>query len=325
MSQFDNSTHTFSLRKVLSIAVPCSFGWACTYFSTDILRAYSYGLFLWLPFVIGATSTLMYGHKKQEPDKKIRNNAYLTLLIFCIGLLIFAWEGIICLIMAAPIGLLLTYLGYLVARIFLPNMSNNGTRAAGTLLLLSVPALMAFEGKAVKDDDLRSVTSSVKINATPEKVWDNVIAFPRLGEPTELIFKTGIAYPIDATIKGSGVGAVRRCNFSTGSFVEPITVWDEPRLLKFSVEEQPASMKEVSFYDVRPNHLHGYWISKEGQFKLTKLPDGHTLLEGTTWYVNKIRPGFYWTMWSDFIVHKIHNRVLQHIKEQVEVQEEYKK
>lgn len=325
MSQVDNSTHTFSLRKVLSIVVPCAFGWACTYFSTDILRAYSYGLFLWLPFVIGATSTLMYGYKKLEPNKKIRNNAYLTLLIFCTGLLIFAWEGIICLVMAAPIGLLLTYLGYLVARIFLPNMSDSGTRAAGTLLLLSVPALMALEGKAIKDDDLRSVTSSVKINATPETVWENVIAFPKLGEPTELIFKTGIAYPIDATIKGSGVGAVRRCNFSTGSFVEPITVWDEPRLLKFSVEEQPAPMKEISFYDVRPNHLHGYWISKEGQFKLTKLRDGYTLLEGTTWYVNKIRPGFYWTIWSDFIVHKIHNRVLQHIKKQVEAQKEYEK
>jgi hypothetical protein len=319
------SAHSFPKQKILSVLVPCSFGWACTYFSTDVLRAYSYGLFLWLPFVIGATSTLIYGHKKQEPGKKVRNNAYLTLLIFCIGLLLFAWEGFICVIMAAPIGLLLTYLGYLVARIFLPNMSNNSARAAGTLLLLSVPALMSFEVKALKDDDLRSVTSSIKINATPEKVWKNVIAFPRLGEPTELIFKTGIAYPIDATIKGNGVGAVRHCNFSTGSFIEPITVWDEPRLLKFSVEEQPAPMKELSFYDVRPNHLHGYWISKEGQFKLTKLRDGHTLLEGTTWYVNKIRPGFYWTMWSDFIVHKIHNRVLEHIKKQVEAQKEYEK
>ncbi|TAH01426.1 MAG: hypothetical protein EAZ16_11800 [Sphingobacteriales bacterium] len=77
-------------------------------------------------------------------------------------------------------------------------------------------------------------------------------------------------------------------------------------------------MKEISFYDIHPTHLHGYWVSKKGQFKLTKLANGNTLLEGTTWYINKIKPDFYWTIWSDYIVHKIHNRVLEHIKQQTE-------
>lgn len=80
------------------------------------------------------------------------------------------------------------------------------------------------------------------------------------------------------------------------------------------MDSQPEPLKELSFYSIHPNHLHGYWVSKQGQFKLTRLPDGHTLLEGTTWYINKIRPGLYWTIWSDYIVHKIHQRVLEHIK-----------
>jgi hypothetical protein len=42
------------------------------------------------------------------------------------------------------------------------------------------------------------------------------------------------------------------------------------------------------------------------------------LLEGTTWYENKIKPAFYWNIWSDFIVHKIHKRVLSHIKSESE-------
>jgi hypothetical protein len=177
---------------------------------------------------------------------------------------------------------------------------------------------MAFEDVKPHKEALRSVTTSIIINAAPEEVWKSVTSFPQLQEPTELIFKTGIAYPINATLNGSGVGAVRHCNFSTGSFVEPITVWEEPRLLKFSVEEQPTPMKELSFYDIEPTHLHGYWISKEGQFKLTPLANKRTLLEGTTWYVNKIKPDLYWTLWSDFIVHAIHERVLQHIKGQAE-------
>lgn len=319
MTETNNLTEKISKQKLLSIALPCLLGWTFAYLATNVFRDYGFGLFVWLPLVLGATSTLILAHKNSVPRKQLRNNAYLTLLIFCLGLLAFAWEGVICLIMAAPIGFVFTYFGFLIGFHFSKSTLKGQTPTAIILLMLSSPSLMAFEDTIKETDDLRSVVTTIEINATPEKVWKNVVSFPQLKEPTEFIFKTGIAYPINATIAGQGVGAVRHCNFSTGSFVEPITVWDEPRLLKFSVDEQPEPMKEISLYDIHPNHLHGYWVSKQGQFKLTALPNGHTLLEGTTWYVNKIKPGFYWTLWSDNIVHKIHNRVLEHIKTQAEL------
>jgi hypothetical protein len=49
------------------------------------------------------------------------------------------------------------------------------------------------------------------------------------------------------------------------------------------------------------------------------MTEANNPTEGTTWYVNKIKPGLYWTLWSDNIVHKIHNRVLEHIKTQSEL------
>ena len=61
-----------------------------------------------------------------------------------------------------------------------------------------------------------------------------------------------MACPISAEIEGKGVGAVRHCIFTTGAFVEPITVWDEPNTLAFDVTEQPPPMKELSPYDIRP-------------------------------------------------------------------------
>jgi hypothetical protein len=135
--------------------------------------------------------------------------------------------------------------------------------------VLSVPAFMAFENLGGSTERLRSVTTSIEINAKPAIVWKNVIEFPPLEKPTEFIFKSGIAYPINAQISGQGVGAIRHCNFSTGSFIEPITVWDEKKLLKFNVDSQPEPL---------------------------------------------FKPDFYWTIWSDFIVHKIHERVLEQIK-----------
>ncbi|RZK67544.1 MAG: hypothetical protein EOO95_02610 [Pedobacter sp.] len=58
----------------------------------------------------------------------------------------------------------------------------------------------------------------IEINASSEQVWKNVIEFPQLNEPTEFIFKAGVAYPVRAVIEGKGVGSVRKCQFSTGDF-----------------------------------------------------------------------------------------------------------
>ncbi|MDQ3278720.1 MAG: SRPBCC family protein [Bacteroidota bacterium] len=313
MKVTNSKTKQLNRRALIAVGLTSLLCWGFSFLGTNVFRDYALGLFIWLPLVLGTTSTLLYGYNHTTEKRRLFGISMWTLLVFCLGLLVFAWEGIICLVMAFPIGVFFTWVGHLLGFELLRSKVRN-TSATIILFFLSVPSLMAFENLKQDKEEVRSVTTSIAINATPEQVWKNVVAFPQLKEPTEFIFKTGIAYPINATIQGQGVGAVRHCNFSTGSFVEPITVWDEPRLLQFSVEQQPEPMKELSFYNIHPNHLHGYWISKRGQFKLTQLSDGRTLLEGTTWYVNKIKPDLYWTVWSDYIVHKIHRRVLENIK-----------
>ena len=169
--------------------------------------------------------------------------------------------------------------------------------------------------KSVPQAAVFEVRSAVEIAASPERVWKHVVSFSDLPEPEEWYFRAGVAYPRRARIVGSGAGAVRYCEFSTGPFVEPIQVWDEPRLLQFNVTANPEPMHEWSPYaKVLPKHLHGYLISKRGQFRLTALANGHTLLEGTTWYQHGLWPATYWRWWSEAIIHRIHLRVLNHIR-----------
>ncbi|MSR43657.1 MAG: hypothetical protein EXS19_06450, partial [Pedosphaera sp.] len=62
--------------------------------------------------------------------------------------------------------------------------------------------------------------------------------------------------------------------FSTGPFVEPIEIWDEPRLLRFGVTKNPPPMEEWTPYkNVHPPHLDGFLASERGQFQLIALPD----------------------------------------------------
>ena len=272
---------------------------------------YGIALFILTPIFIGAGSTILYGISKGITKREAWLISRVTLAVFTIGLLVFAIEGLICIAMAAPFGLLLTWVGSLIGHAVLDRSPQNAPSVI--LILFCIIPSTAFIEKDITPA-LTSVVTSIEIDAPPNVVWKNVIEFPQLKEPTDFIFKTGIAYPINAKIVGKGVGSVRHCNFTTGSFVEPITVWDEAKLLKFDVVEQPAPMKELSFWDIDAPHLHDYFVSKQGQFKLVALPNDKTLLEGTTWYYHNIKPAAYWQLWSNYIIHKIHIRVLNHIK-----------
>jgi hypothetical protein len=85
------------------------------------------------------------------------------------------------------------------------------------------------------------------------------------------------------------------------------------------VTQNPSPMREWSPYiDLHPPHLDGFLVSHKGHFLLTPLPDGRTRLEGVTWYVHSLWPASYWRLWSDFIIHRIHLRVLNHVKQAAE-------
>ncbi len=283
---------------------------------TSVFQDYGWSIFVGLPFCMGFLSALIYSFREERSLRLCITVANSTVLLVGFGFLIFAMEGIICLVMAAPIALGIATMGgamgYAVQKNF---WWRNQSATLFCSVILLVPAMMSLEHAVPPALALLEVKSLVIIDASREKVWRNVVTFSELPPPTEMIFKLGVAYPIRAEISGCGVGAIRHCNFSTGPFVEPIEVWDEPSLLKFSVTKNPEPMQEWTPYrEVHPAHLDGYLESRAGQFRLVSLDGGRTLLEGTTWYHHRLWPSVYWKLWSDHIIHTIHLRVLDHIK-----------
>jgi hypothetical protein len=298
-----------------SMVVVGTLGVVTTLFSVKGLGDYGWGLFVGLPFTMGMVSVMIHGARQKRSMVSCIFVSMLPVLFTGIGLFGLAVEGIFCLIMASPIALALAIFGGLIGYAIVEQWHRRVGSAALCVIFASVPLTMGFEKQAGETPPVYSVTSSVVINAPAETVWANVIAFSEIPDQRELLFHTGIAYPIKARIDGAGVGAVRHCIFSTGEFVEPITFWEEPQVLRFSVAQQPEPMEELSPYPrLNTPHLHGYLRSHAGEFRLTTLPDGRTLLAGTTWYTDQIWPSPYWKLWSDYIIHHIHLRVLNHIK-----------
>lgn len=304
----------------LAVGVILLFGLGAIFLGAQLLKQYGWGLFVGLPFSLGLIAALLYGYHR--PRSLGRSLLVAILAIVLLGVLIFAtaMEGLICLAMAFPLAVGLAMMGALVGY-YLQRRPGamQDTPATFLLLVLMTPSMMGLERGAPHEPPLIAVRTAVEVNVPPEAVWRHLIAFAELPPPREWLFRLGIAYPVRAEIMGEGAGAVRHCVFSTGSFVEPIEVWDAPRLLRFSVTSNPPPMAEWTPYaNIHPPHLNGFLVSKRGQFFLTPLPNGTTRLEGTTWYQHNMWPAGYWQLWSDYMIHRIHRRVLNHIKAETE-------
>jgi uncharacterized membrane protein YhaH (DUF805 family) len=307
---------------MVSIALTTIIGLVCLSLSTLVIGSYGWSLFIALPFCMGLFAVLLHSYHEPRSFGSCMEVSIMPIVILGGVLLAIAVEGIICLIMAAPIAMLVAMLGGSIG--FVIQAHHWGTRnkpaMLSAILLILPSAFLGEHAAALKPPDF-VVRSAVEINAPPEAVWHQVIAFAEIPPPQELLFRAGVAYPIRAEMSGSGVGATRLCIFSTGPFEEPITVWDEPHLLKFSVSKNPAPLNELSPYkNIHAPHLHGYFISHGGQFSLTALPGGRTRLEGTTWYQHTMWPATYWSWWSNYVIHRIHMRVLNHIRDRAESQ-----
>jgi hypothetical protein len=304
----------------LSLLLTVPFGIAMTVLGVKVLMNYGWGTFVALPFMMGFAAAIVYGVRQPRSLRSCISVACLSVGLVGVALLALAFEGLFCLIMAAPLAFPIAILGgacgYLVQR---TRWSHREAPAFLSLVLIFAPAIQVAEHVVAKPAPVYVVHSYLDINASPETVWKQVIAFTEIPPPTEWLFRAGIAYPIRAEMIGSGPGAERHCIFSTGAFVEPIQIWDEPRQLKFSVTSNPPAMQEWTPYrHVEPPHLRGFLASEGGQFLLTPLPNGGTRLEGTTWYQHGLWPAAYWRVWSDVIIHRIHMRVLRHIRDEAE-------
>jgi hypothetical protein len=304
----------------LAVLLTVAFGAAATALGTLELAHYGWSLFVALPFCLGLGAVLLYGYHRPRSYGRCLIVSIISVLLLGLALLAVAVEGVICLAMAAPIALAIAAMGATIGYVI--QRRPETMQPAPTMMLvliLAVPGLMEAEHAASPQPPLFAVRTAIEINAPPESVWHQVVSFAEIPPPEDPLFRLGIAYPTRATIDGRGVGAVRHCVFSTGVFVEPIEVWDEPRRLKFWVAANPAPMQEWTPYaEIHPPHLKGFLISRQGQFLLTPLAGGRTLLEGTTWYEHNMWPALYWQLWSDTVIHHIHLRVLRHIKRQAE-------
>ncbi len=228
---------------LLAILIPLPVAAVMVYFGTHILRDYGWSLFVGLPFVLPMLSVVIYGNRQRCRGRFVcRSAGSGSLWRASVGRP--AFEGVICIVMMLPLALPIVVLGLMVGYLIVeygPGQPGELTRLPLILILLAVlPAMTGAEHIVKPEPLLFTCETSIVVDASPEASGGMWSASPTLIRQTSGFSDTGLGYPLCARIEGTGVGAVRHCEFSTGAFVEPIEVWDEPGSAVRSDEQSPA-------------------------------------------------------------------------------------
>ncbi len=302
-----------------AIAVAVVLGAGIGFLTRSFWERYGLAIFAVLPFLEGCVAALLVGRYRGATIGRAIGAANAGLLIGSFAVVLFAWEGIVCVVMAAPILVGMASLG----AAFAFALENRIRRPRALMASYAVFAPLALYSGASSSNgwDSRCVQTSTIVRAEPEKVWPFCVALDRIADPSEPLLLVGIAHPI-RVVSGAGVGARRECVLTTGTMIERISAWEPGKVLQFDVKFTPETMKETNpFGTIHPAHLSGYYECIRGRFDITPLGRGLTLITGTSWYRQRLGPAWYWGLWSDEVVHEIHRSVFAEIARRVKSRE----
>lgn len=234
---------------------------------------------------------------------------------------LFGIEDFICLLVLAAPFFILGTIGALIYRI----VQINRQKSKGKLLtLVLLPFLFAPIEEYIKSpSDIYNVKSEVIIDATPEKIWNNIVEVQTidLKEYNSGFFNSiGIPRPISATVDKKEIGGQRIGNFEGGlMFIETITEYEENKKASFDIKIDPSTVRQKVFDQ---HVLNGnYFNFVDATYELTELKNGQVKLTLSSSYQLTSTINFYGKFWGDIILIDFQDRLLNVIENRCETKE----
>lgn len=279
------------------------------------MGAYGWGLFVATPFLVGLITGFIVNRGVLRSAAETFYAVAAAGLLGTLALLMLALEGLMCVVLIAPLAIGLAAIGGFIGRAAAKRLIDPRQPFYGIALL---PLLFLLD--AAMPPDLPIATrAAVTIDAPPEAVWSSLTADRPVREKPGLVGLAGLAYPVAGRIVGEGVGAHRHGKFSTGTADERVTVWQPGRALAFRVTRQPPAMEEMSPYrKLQTPHLVGYFDTGETRFDLRPLPGGRTRLTVRAGHVLRIDPVLYWGPIARWAIGQNVARVLRDVRRDAE-------
>ncbi len=279
-----------------------------------------------IPFVLGMVPLLLSGAEYLVRWSKVCITPCVTVTACFIGMFITELETLLCLVLfAIPFFALAVAGALMVAQVrlyFVKRMrGQRKNKAILSVSLLVLPFILApLEQHIGKPTRYSRVVSEVIIDATAERIWNNIVAVPTI-KPEEYtggaFHALGIPRPLRATVTQWAVDGQRTGYFEGGlQFSETIRTYVPNKTIAFTITTDPQHVPD----DVFQQHvLTGKTFSfVDATYTLTPLPDGRVKLALASGYTLTSTINAYGQLWGDLILKDFQDRLLTVIQHRCE-------
>jgi len=261
-------------------------------------------IFFCLPFAAGFVTAMVARHKG------ILFASLILGVIFCFGpLLATGKEGLICVLMAAPliaVGLAAGAWGGFLIRKYVIDKARHPKVLTMMIFLMAPLFLMGANSAEAPSRSPRThtVVTTMVVDAPPEKVWQEIRSLDSLSSSKSFLMIMGLPVPQRCVIQGEGVGGKRICYFDQGYIEERITEWQPPNSMKLEITASTLPL--------------GPWLGfKEASYEV-KRENGKTLLTRSSTIISRLAPAWYWTGFERLGVETEHRYLFEEFKKRIE-------
>jgi hypothetical protein len=299
----------------IGVIMPALVAAAVAWLSIYRLRQYGLVLFVGTPLVLGFMSTAIIRFAGKQRFAICADLAGLSGFLLLLGFLGTGSEGLICILMALPLGLPLVLIGVVAAYLMFHRARRPPAPAIGVLLLVMAVAAVG-ESRVQRRAPRFQRSDSLIMNASPSEAWRAILTTESLPVPDDWFLRTGVACPRSARIVKAGAGGERVCTLSTGEYVEAIEIWEPEKRIRWRALSTPPPLKEVNPFhsEISPPHLQGFYEADAGEILIERIGASTVNVTRKTWYRHNLYPVVYWKQWCDFGAARAHQFVLREWK-----------
>lgn len=294
------------------------FGWRN---AEGLLSTLSLGFLLIVPVALGALMVYLGPRQLRTTWPYAIFGPWLPSALFFIAALITLLEAAICLVMAAPIFFVGTSIGGVIMCAVLRfiearNPDSRAQHYALTLLLIAPYLFGPIESQFRVEASIRTVHTQIVVNASVEKVWQNIIRVPKIRDDEQRfsIFQLfGLPKPVEATLSQDGIGGMRDASYDNGlRFVETVVEWNAPRMFRFTIKVDPKSPAPFNMIGGKAFDVI------DATYVVEPQANGSVLLH--LYSTERVSTHFniYSGLWTDLIMTDLQNYILEIIKRRAE-------
>lgn len=277
------------------------------------------GILIVLPYGLGGLTALLMNPSGGRSDTATLTVIGMIILVLLIGGIVLR-EGVICIVMLAPLWTLSAFLGAFTVSRFHDKFHQKSTLSCNLFAVLPFLALI-LDSYIPQRTEMYTVTRTIDIEAAAGDIWPHLIELDGLSEEdgrwnfTQNIL--GIPRPASANVFGTGTNAVRKAKWGENiSFEEHITTWTENKRLTWMFAFPNDSVHAYTDRHISPDGRH--LKIKSGGYVLENRDLTHVTLTLTTDYATTTPLNFYSALWGEIILGDLQNNILKIVKDRVE-------